>query len=172
MTMLMPGERTTPEFLEKIHSVMNAEENPIKYLGIDPGKKNGICGYDTRYYLMFAMTVMADDMALFLHQFKNVAIAVVEDYKLFPNKAQQQLYSDMETPRVIGRIESWALHNEVEIVKQGPSIKKNGYAWIGQKEPKKSDPLNHQKDANAHFMFWAVRNGKINARDLLDVTRE
>ncbi len=164
---LNPGERLTPEFLEKLNSIVNAEENPTTYLGIDPGGKNGIGIYDARFYLQFIFTIAADDMVRFLLQFNHVKTAVVEDYRLFPNKAKQQYYSDMETPRVIGRIETWAEMNNVELVKQGPSIKDVGYAWIGQKKPPKSDKRNHEKDGNVHFMYWAIKNKHIDARSLL-----
>ena len=45
--------RLTKQYLEKIKETVNAEANPIIYLSIDPGKTNGICGYDAKFYLMF-----------------------------------------------------------------------------------------------------------------------
>jgi hypothetical protein len=52
-------------------------------------------------------------------------------------------------------------------VLQKATIKKNGYNWIGIKPPSKSNPRNHEMDAHVHFMYWAIRTGKINANSLL-----
>ena len=164
---LIPGQRTTPEYLTHLEEAVNATHNPVEYLSSDPGKANGVCGYDAKYYLVFMLTIQADDMVMFLEQFKKVKKFIVEDYLLYPNKAKDQTYSDMETPRVIGRIESWAERHKVEVIKQGAHIKSTGYAWIGEKPLPKSNKKNHELDAHVHFMYWAVRTGKINAVDLL-----
>lgn len=153
---LNPGDRTTPEYLAHLKEAVNANINPVKYLSIDPGKSNGICGYDAKCYTMFMLTIQADDMTMFLHQFDNVKVCVVEDFKLYPGKMKSQIYSDMETSRVIGRIETWAETHEVELVKQLAAVKPNAYAWIGEKALPKSNKKNHVMDAHAHFMYYAI----------------
>ncbi len=163
----MFSDPTSPEFYDKLKDFANADPNPIKYLGIDPGKSNGVCGYDAKYYLQFMLTVAEKDMSKFLRCFEQVDTCVVEDYLLYPNKAAQQYYSDLITPRVIGRIEAWAELFDTKVVKQGASIKETGYKWIGHKKPSKADPTNHQKDAHVHFIYWGVKNGKIDPRTLL-----
>lgn len=159
----LPGFKNTSEYLENLKSVVNAPENPVLYLSGDPGKHTGICGYDRKYYLQFMLNVPADAVNMFLHQFEKVRLCVLEDYKLFPNKAEAQYYSDMETPRVIGRFESWAEVKAVELVMQAPTIKNTGYAWLGKKPPavkKRQNPM----DAHVHFMYWAIKNGKVKAK--------
>jgi hypothetical protein len=141
--------------------------NNVRYLGIDPGKSNGVCIYNDNAELMFMITVPADDMTQFLKLFKNVKVAVVEDFFLYPNKAKQQIYSDMETSRVIGRIETWAELNDTEVIKQKATVKTTGYAWIGEKPLPKTNPMNHVLDAHVHFVYWAVRKGLLKAADLL-----
>jgi|SRR5882724_1327340 len=152
---------------ERFEETVNSDHNPVLYLGIDPGRANGVCGYDARYYVVFMYTINSLDMVHFLAQLKKVKKCVIEDYLLYPDKMKQQVYSDMETPRVIGRVESWAEAQNVELIKQGASIKSTGYKWIGRKPLPKSNPLNHELDGHVHFMYWAVKNGKINAADLL-----
>lgn len=164
---LLPGHRTTPEFLERLESVVNASENPVIYLAIDPGKANGICGYDTRFYLQFMMTVQADDMIMFLEQFKKLEVIICEDYKILYHKTKDHAFSDLETTRVIGRIEGYATRLKVKLVKQLATIKKTGYAFIGKTPLPKSDPTNHQLDAHVHFIFWAVKNQLIDIKTLL-----
>lgn len=152
---------------DRFEGTVNAEVNPVIYLGIDPGKSNGVCGYDARHYVVFMCTVNSLDMIHFLAMFKKVEKCIIEDYLLYPDKAKQQVYSDMETSRVIGRVESWAELHHVEVIKQGASIKATGYKWIGKKALPKSNPLNHELDAHVHFMHWAIKHGKVNAADLL-----
>jgi hypothetical protein len=165
------GQRLTEEDFTTIHDFVNMDVNPVKYLGVDPGKANGVCGYNSQYFLAFMWTIQEDDILDFLNQFENVDTCVIENYSLYPNKAMQQVYSDMVTSRVIGRFEGWAARKEVKLVKQPANIKKVGYAWIGQKQPSKSDPQNHVKDANVHFMYWAVKSGKVDARILLELNK-
>lgn len=165
---LLPGERTTPRYLEHLKEAVNADFNPVKYLSIDPGKANGICGYDAKCYLVFMLAVHADDIMMFLEQFEKVDTCVLEDFTLYPHKAKEQIYSDMETSRVIGRVESWTQRKKVTLVKQGAKIKAVGYAWIGEKPPPRDKTKKRDKmDAHVHFIYWAVRNRLISARDLL-----
>lgn len=157
----------TDEQLVAISETVNCDVNPVEYLAIDPGMANGVCGYDAKYYLVFMYTIREQDLLRFLKQFQKVSICVIEDYTLYPQKAKEQIYSDMLTPRVIGRVENWAELNSVELIKQGARIKPTGYAWIGKKPLPKSNPKNHKMDAHVHFMYWAVKNGHIDARVLL-----
>jgi hypothetical protein len=166
--MLLPNGKITPEFLVQLKELVNADINPVRYLSIDPGKSNGVCAYDAKFYLALPMlTVQEDDMIELLDQFEHIDTCIVEDFVLYPNKSTEQQYSDMETSRVIGRIEAWAKHKNVKLVKQLASVKKNGYMWAGKKPLPKSNPLNHALDAHIHFIYWAVRTRKINAADLL-----
>lgn len=160
-------DRLSDEYLERFQSVVNDDKNPVTYLGIDPGKTNGLCGYDAKFYPVFMMPVHADDMVKFLAVFDKVETCVMEGYKLYPNKANQQVYSSMETSRVIGRVESWAEHKSVKLIVQAASIKPTGYAWIGEKPLPKSNPRSHVMDGHVHFMYWGIKNGKIDARKLL-----
>lgn len=164
---LLPGQQTTPEFLALLNSVVNSGPNYVAYLAIDPGKANGVCGYTETGDLVFMLTVQANDMTMFLKQFNTVKNCIIENFKLFPNKARQQIYSDMETSRVIGRVETWAQLNDVKLIKQMSNVKATGYAWIGEKPLPKSNKMNHQLDAHVHFIYWAVRNGLINIQQLI-----
>ena len=153
---------------EKLCEVVNTPTRPVVYLGVDPGKSNGVCGFDAQFKLMGMWTVMENDILTFLRQFKNIKTCVIENYRLYTNKAFQQAHSDMLTSRVIGRFEAWAEINNLELIKQGANIKPIGYKFIGKKALPKSNKLNHAMDAYVHFVYWAVRKGKINAADLLN----
>jgi hypothetical protein len=153
--------------LTRLKEAVNKSENPVTYLGIDPGESNGICGYDSKFYLQFMTTIYFEDITKFLHQFDHIKLCVVEGYHVYPNKAQQHVYSNLKTPRVIGRIESWAEIKNINLIRQPATVKATGYKWIGEKPLPKSNPQNHALDAHVHFMYWAVRHGKVNAADLL-----
>jgi len=153
---------------DKLQEFATNKANPVETIAIDPGKFNGVCGYDSRHYLQFMFVVGSDDMVTFLNIFKNIQRCILEDYTLFPNKAMQQTYSDMPTSRMIGRIESWAELNHIELIKQLPTIKTTAYKWLGKKPPTKSSNQNDPWDAHAHFTYWAIKNQKIDAKVLLD----
>ncbi len=157
----------TDKRLEQLKESANAEHNPVKYLAIDPGKSNGICGYDVKFYPLFMLTIDADDITKFLTIFENVDKCIIEDYRVYPNKARQHIYSNLETPRVIGRVENWSEKAGVVLIKQLATIKTTGYKWINKKPPPKTDPSNHVMDAHVHFMYWAISKNHIRAEELL-----
>lgn len=161
----------TIDEIDKFEEFVNREENPVIYLAIDPGGKNGVCGYDVKAYLSFMVTVKADDMIYFLEKFHNIKKCIIEDFTLYPDKAREQIYSDMETSRVIGRVEAWSERKKIQLIKQPAKIKPTGYKWIGKKPLSKKNPQNHSMDANVHFIYWAVRNNLIKASDLLRDTK-
>lgn len=164
---LFPGDRTTDAFLERLRSVVNSELNPVKFLAIDPGTSNGVCLYDARYYLVSMMTVHAEDLDEFIEQFEQLDTIICEDYKVYRHKANAHVFSDLQTPRAIGGIESFCRRKKVKLVKQLASNKPTGYAFLGKKPLPKSDPKNHQMDAHVHFIFWAVKNNLIDIKTLL-----
>ncbi len=155
---------------EKLCELVNSPIKPVKYLSIDPGKANGVCGFDAEYKLMALWTVNHEDILTFLRQFKNIEKCIIENFILYTHKAFEQVNSDMLTSRIIGRVENWAELNDVDLIKQGANIKPIGYKYIGRKPLPKSNKLNHAMDAYVHFMYWAVRHRKINAADLLNIT--
>lgn len=160
-------ESLSDDIVQTFGKVANYEPHPITYLGIDPGEANGICGYNDEFHLMFMATVADKDITGFLDIFQNLKLIVIEDFVLYPSKAMKQVYSDMPTSRVIGRVEEWAGKRDVQLVKQLATIKTTGYKWIGKKPLPKSNKLNHELDAHVHFMYWAIKRGKIKLADLL-----
>lgn len=160
-------EDFTDESFEKLHGFVNSDLNPVKYLSIDPGESNGICGYDSRFYLQFMVVVPEKHISRFIKQFEKLHTCVIEDYRLFPNKAMQQVYSSMTTTRVLGRVENWTENNDIKLVKQQPSIKLTAYKWLGKKPLPKSNPMNHAYDAHVHFIYWGVRTERIDASSLV-----
>lgn len=162
----------TDEDLDRLKEAANNGTNPVKYIAIDPGKANGVCGYDSRFYLQFMFTIPEESMIDLLRVFEKVDTCIIEDYRLFPDKSKDQVYSDMLTSRIIGRVETWAQIGKIRLVKQGSKIKNTGYKWIGRKPLPKSNPRNHSLDAHVHFMYWAITTSKIAPETLLSLVRK
>lgn len=143
---------------------------PVKYLGIDPGESNGLAAYDESAKLIWMKTVGLSRLTDFLSkkvEFATGAFFIIEDYMVYPNKAQQHIYSNLATPRAIGRLEAFAEERGIKIVKQKAAIKSIGYKYIGKKPPTHSDPTSHVQDANVHAVYWLVNNGIIDPRSLI-----
>jgi hypothetical protein len=154
--------------LENLKRVVNNEERPVRYLAIDPGKSNGICGYDGDCKIMMMWTVMEENVLDFLNQFDNLERCIIEDFLLYSNKAFEQVGSNMLTSRVIGRVEGWAARKDIPLTKQKAAIKPTGYRFIGKKPLHKQHRLHHALDAHVHFIYWAVGKGLVKAGDLLN----
>lgn len=160
-------EDFSDEGLEKIKAYVNNSFNPLVYLSIDPGESNGVTAYDEKAYLQLMVTVPWERMTAFLEIFENVNQCVYEDYRMYPQKTKDHIYSDLKTTRVIGRIESWSERKSIPLIKQGAHIKKTAYLWLGKKSLPKSNPKNHEWDAHAHFTYWAVQKKLIDPAELL-----
>lgn len=156
------------ERLKQYYETVNGTHNPVLYLSIDPGKANGVCGYDTKFYPVFMATIRSLDLLIFLKQFEQLQKLIMEGYRIYPGKEKDHIYDSLETPRVIGRVEAYCEANDVDLIMQPATVKSTAYLWIGEKPLPKSNPLNHQMDAHAHFMYWAIKTGKIPASRLLD----
>ncbi len=89
---------------------------------------------------------------------QNPKIIVCEDFHLFPNKAQAQIWSDMETVRIIGAIEYFCRINKIEFVLQKPNVKSIAYMWAGIKVPK-NHAATHKTDAYVHGVYYLQKNG-------------
>lgn len=84
---------------------------------------------------------------------------VVEDFFLYPDKMQQQGYSQMRTPRAIGVIE-WICElagftkDNGGYVEQGASIKKATRAIMNARGVKHVGKVVHEKDAELHGYYY------------------
>lgn len=95
---------------------------------------------------------------------ENITTVVVEDYRVYKNKAQSHTHSDLFTSRLIGAIETWTHINKIPLVKQMASqakkfmtdskLKAWGFWIIGKR---------HSRDAIRHaatYILFEVRKTK------------
>lgn len=88
---------------------------------------------------------------------------IVEDYRLFSHKAQQQAGSDMEASRVIGTLETFAIMWNVPITKQPSSILSVAVIQSGIKMTG-DHASSHWKSAYNHGYYWLLKNNIIKSR--------
>lgn len=83
----------------------------------------------------------------------------IEDFRLYPSKAQAQLWSQFETVQVIGAVRARCLEFNIPYEVVPARNKDIGFMYLGIKEPSHSDPSNHQMVAFAHGVFWLQNQG-------------
>lgn len=135
-----------------------------KALAIDPGER---CGWATAEYTDSAVDLLdsgiapLQTMALRLGEsIGEYDVMIYESWRLFPDKAREQIGSEMQTSQMIGIIRYLAWINDVELVRQDPAIKKTAnkvargeFADLIAREPKTHDDA-HNVDAVRHLYYW------------------
>lgn len=146
----------------------------MSYLAIDPGETNGAAVYNSKGGLQALLTIKIDELTEMLQKIRRsckddpLERIIVEEYRVYPHKAKDHVYSKLNTTRAIGRIESFAEICSIPVSFQGASLKTTGYRYLGKKPKPKSDPGNHAMDAHAHGTYWLVNNGIIDPARLLE----
>jgi hypothetical protein len=85
---------------------------------------------------------------------KVIAQGVLEEFRLYPDKMQQQGYSEMKTPEVIGVIKYLFGLAEIDLRMQGASIKKPSRAHMRAKGIKYVGGAVHEHDAEEHGYYF------------------
>lgn len=143
----------------------------IKILGIDPGKTTGLAMLhieDKKAKLDLAETSSDLTAVEYYDLLKKADFIIVEDFKVRPQKAQKGSFdwSQMETPKLIGSIQTLAALIGKKVVLQQPTIKPMGYGFA-RMIYKKGKPGTHIQDAAAHAMYYAVRQNLCSPSKLL-----
>lgn len=149
---------TLKEIVEKSPKRAN---NPSEFLlGIDPGETTGWCIIESKNYTLA-------ESGQFKSSFKNLeyiigqaaafgATAIVESYRLYPWKLQDQTWSDLYTPRLIGTIEyllyEWEIPVIFQTAQQGKSFCSNDRLkeWGLYKSSIKGVSQKHANDSCRH----------------------
>jgi hypothetical protein len=131
------------------------------YLAIDPGKQTGYAWFKDDGNVDFTGKVKEYDAAfdwLKSIDFSKLKAVIVEDFRLYSWKSQEQSWSRLETVKLIGAIEVFAKLGGAPVVLQGANIKSIGYMYAGLKVPKNHD-MSHETDAFVHGVYYLQRNG-------------
>ena len=145
----------------------------MNILGIDPGKTTGlaviIVNPETKKARIDHAGVSMDVSAIEYYDLLKAAdFIIVEDFKVRPNKAKTGSFdwSQMETPKIIGSLQTLAALIGKKVILQQPTVKPMGYGFAHMTYVK-GKPGTHFQDAAAHAMYYAVKHNLANPSKLL-----
>lgn len=145
----------------------------ITFISFDPGENTGVTLYNEKGHLQQLEVIHHKKINEWLRELvaDDIITCIIEDYRVYPNKAKAHIYSDVKTVAVIGRLEYWAEAHEIKIVKQPASLKTTGFKYLGIAEPPRSNPRSHGFVAHAHATFYFVKNGILDPKELLNAKK-
>lgn len=127
------------------------------YLCLDPGKTTGWATFDEAGVGITMGQANIQEL-LDMMDSTDAKIIITEDYHLFPWKLKEQVWSKIDTVRVIGMIQYWCYKTGRQLILQDPNIKSIGYMWAGLKRAA-SHKNSHERDAYVHGVFYLQKNG-------------
>ena len=138
---------------------------PGLLLAIDPGKTTGWALFRDGVVANLGQVEGVDEFTLWLEdlikEYGPINVIVVEAFVLFRGKAQQQIGSEFEVVQVIGICQSWALRNNVELVKQPSDILTVAQIWSKMKMPKDHSKSHYVAAYNHAFHYLVTNNMRL-----------
>jgi hypothetical protein len=151
----------------------------INLVAVDPGDiHQGVASFELsdRTIIRHWTRDLTSEALFGLVELAPIDVLVVEEYRLYPEFARQQGYSDFPTCETIGVLKYLACKRSIPIYMQGASIKKKSRR-IGERiapgmgkermigSGRSSywgwdygDRTQHERDATAHGVWWTLRN--------------
>jgi len=132
-------------------------------IGIDPGNTTGWAAVDSRTGDIRELKhIPFDDIMQFLidYDWSQVDRVILEDFRLFPNKAKEQAGSDFQVVQVIGMVKQMMQMKRIPVFMQMSSILPIAERQAGLKIPKKHSE-SHKIVALLHTRFWMIGHGII-----------
>ena len=129
---------------------------------VDPGDVHVGIAHQRAGRQAAAFEELADQTPYFFHDVLRPAdTLVIEEFRLYPNKAAAQSWSPMRTSELIGALKWIAAQHDAQVVMQPASIKiptrkqcaARGICYNGV------DSI-HAKDAWLHLQYFILRGGK------------
>lgn len=127
------------------------------YLALDPGKTTGWATFaqDGSGLTMGQVNVM--DLIKMMDN-TPARVIITEDYHLFPWKKNEQVWSRLDTVRLIGMIQYWCFKTNRQLILQDPNIKTIAYMWAGLKKAG-LHKNSHERDAYVHGVYYLQKQG-------------
>lgn len=127
------------------------------HLAIDPGEVH--CGiYVEQGQYPTTATLDPINLADWLTTYLEVpAVLVLEEFRLYPWKMQEQGYSQLKTVETIGVIRHICRRTGTRLVEQSATIKKPTFAVMNARGVKLVGRNQHEKDAQAHMYYYRER---------------
>lgn len=130
------------------------------YLAADPGKATGWATWDKQGVWLDMGTVWSHaELDLFLSGLPTtIKVVIVEDFKLFKNKAQAQVGSRMPASVAIGKLETYAHLWGARFIKQPSGVKPIAEKLTGHHTKGMAHNKTHVLDAFNHGEYWLIQN--------------
>lgn len=136
------------------------------YIFIDPGQNTGWALFDNEGKEFEVTTTRsfehtADKIRLYINATSAPRInhVIVEQFKLYPWKANDQYWSQFEEVQVIGAVRARCREFNVKYDTVPSGNYSMGFRYLGMNVPKHSHPLHDQMVAMAHGVFWLQNKG-------------
>lgn len=144
---------------------MTTNADDVHYFVCDPGNTSGVAIFDTAGQLKSMEQYPKEAFMDYLLDFPPPypRVVVIEEYRIFPNKASTHAYSKVDTIQIIGIIKAAAHKWGANVVEQALQAKPLGYKYAGMKPPK-DHSKSHGPDAVAHGYYFLVKNGIIKVK--------
>lgn len=130
------------------------------YLAADPGKATGWATWSKDGVITDMGTVWShaelDDLLSGLPN--TIKVVIVEDFKLFRNKAQAQIGSRMPASVAIGKLETYAHLWGARFIKQPSGVKPIAEKLTGKSTKGMDHSKTHVWDAYNHGEYWLIQN--------------
>lgn len=125
-------------------------------VSVDPGDTTGLALWHSDGSFVEEMQLSLDELIDWLQDFDGeVSTVVIEDYRLFKHKAQQQTGSRFVASQGIGVLKAFARRKKAKVVIQQVECIVLGAMFSGRKQPS-NHKLSHSVDAYNHGFYWFV----------------
>lgn len=133
----------------------------LAYVAFDPGKHTGYAFWDAKGNSKgMGQTHTKEDLQEVLDDIpETVHTAIIEDFILYPNKAEAQAGQRMHASEAKGQIEGWAIRRRCKIVKQPAHILSQARMFTKIDDAKMNHAVSHQFSAYNHGEWYLVKEG-------------
>lgn len=134
-----------------------------KVLTIDPGRTTGVClgiyQGGRNYEIERCWEVVWEQRFAFVQSIAEIKpdVLVVEAFRLYAHKSQQQIGSDFPSVQLIGAIEYVAYHANIPLIYQMPS--NISQTAILDRHLPLVQGSEHKKDAYKHLRYFCITKG-------------
>lgn len=146
---------------QALYSQGTKQKPPGLLLAIDPGKSTGWYQFRDGMPALGGIIRDLDSLIDRLEAMEPPDVIIMEKYKLFSWKAQQQSGSKMEVAQAEGVVESYARRYKILVVEQSPQILPIAKMWSRVDHNAGSHRFSHDKAAHNHGFYWLVSQNMI-----------
>jgi hypothetical protein len=125
-------------------------------ISVDPGDTTGLAVWHSDGTFVHETQLGLDELITWCDElYTPVSTIVIEDYRLYGHKAQQQTGSRFKAVQAIGVLKALAKRNRSKVVLQKPDVLAVAALHSGRKRPS-NHKISHSVDAYNHGFYWFV----------------